>query len=303
MGIIAEGMEWLALGEAPVTVVEEAKEQMQKASDQTSKAGWKLVLAEAYIATCKPTEALDSASEALATFKGAGLKDLELKAVIVVAKADVMKQEWDDAIAAYTTALDHCVTLGAFGEQAAVFVALAEAYLKQMKDPYMAARSALSAVQVYGDLDDKKGMVKSLLVAADAHLLYDPEAALKVAKDGVAACEEVGDIQSKAEMLKLVAAAKAQIGTSQQAESAGSFAARGDSHIPYKWPKVPQQEGECPPDAFIVQDYAPPEKSKHDKLKTKGPNFTKRSFKWTMGRHQTDGAWFRQELHYQPPKN
>merc|ERR1712060_449826 len=97
-----------------------------------------------------------------------------------------------------------------------------------------------------------------------------------------------GDIKSKAAMLKLVAAAKAQIGTSQQAESASSFAARGDSHIPYKWPKVPQQEGECPPDPFIVLDYAPPDKSRMDKLKGKGPNFTKKSFKWTLGRHATD---------------
>merc|ERR1712060_517524 len=111
----------------------------------------------------------------------------------------------------------------------------AKAYLMQMKDPYMAARSALSAVQVFDELGDKKGSAQALLVAGEAHLLYDPEAALKVAKDGVSVCDEIGDIKMKAEMAKIVTAAKAHI-------------ARGDTHISYKWPRVAQQVGEAAPD-------------------------------------------------------
>merc|ERR1712061_871350 len=101
-------------------------------------------------------------------------------------------------------------------------------------------------------------------------------------------------------MGKISAAAQSHIATVQNADLATSVAARGDSHIPHKWPKVPQQVGEAMPDPFVVTDYVAPEKS--DKKKGKGPNFTKRAFKWTLGRHQTDGAWFRQELHFMAPK-
>jgi len=73
--------------------------------------------------------------------------------------------------------------------------------LMQMKDPYMAARSALSAVQIFGDLDDKKGMVEALAVAAEAHLIYDPESALKIAKDGMSASDEIGDVNEVAKRL------------------------------------------------------------------------------------------------------
>merc|ERR1711972_1237841 len=254
------------------------------------KGAWKLVAAEAYLGKGKASEALSSASEALAIFKESGLKAAEVQAACSVASANLAKQDCEDAIAAVTRALDLTVEVGDYKGQASMFVKLAKAYLMQMKDPYMAARSALSAVQVYDELGDKKGSAQALLVAGEAHLLYDPEAALKVAKDGMTCCDEIGDIKMKAEMAKIVAAAKAHIATMQSADIATSFAARGDSHISYKWPKVAQQVGEAAPE------------KKDSKAKGKGPNFTKRSFKWTMGRHQTDGAWFRQELQFMAPK-
>jgi len=300
MAVIEEGLAWLEEGEGADAVLEEAMAAMQKSSG-SMKGAWKLVAAEAYLGKGKASEGLSSASEALAIFKESGLKAAEVQAACSVASANLAKQDWEDAIAAVTRALDLTVEVGDYKGQATMFVKLAKAYLMQMKDPYMAARSALSAVQVFDELGDKKGSAQALLVAGEAHLLYDPEAALKVAKDGVTVCDEIGDIKMKAEMAKIVAAAKAHIATMQSADIATSFAARGDSHISYKWPKVAQQVGEAAPDPFMVTDYVAPEK-KDSKAKGKGPNFTKRSFKWTMGRHQTDGAWFRQELQFMPPK-
>jgi len=302
MEIIEQGKSWLEEGEGPDAVLEEATAQL-KSADKKGKAAWLLVTAEAYLAKAKPDDALDAASEATALFKELGLKAPEAAGACAIASAHLAKQSWDDAIAATTRALDLCTDAGDLKGEAVMYVKLARAYLQQMMDPYVGARSALMAVQIFSELGDKQGEAAALQTCAEAYLLYDPEEALKVSKEAIAACELAGDFKGKAAVQQTVQAARSQLATMQNADQAGAFAARGDGHVNYKWPRYAQQRGYASPDPFAVEEYvAPTNKNEKHGAKAKTPNFMRRAFKWTAGHHQTDGAWYRQEFHFHPPR-
>lgn len=305
MDAIEEGLGWLAEGEAPEAVAEEAMAQVSSASDQGTKAAWLVVAAEAYVAAGKAADGIEPASEAVTMFKNMGAKTAESAASCSLASAQLAAMNWDEAVPATTAAIDISQEVGDITSTAGMFLKLAKGYLAQMKDPYVAARSALSAVEIYRQLGDSKGMAEGLQAAAEGYLLYDPEEALKVCKDAISAYDAAGDYKSKGACQQtLMAACRAQIAISQQATAAVSMVARGDGHVPYKWPKYAQQRGYAAPDPFIVEEYTGPASKgvKEADKKKGGPRFTRRAFKWTTGHHATDGAWYRQELHFVPPR-
>jgi len=302
MELVEQGRAWLGAGEGPDAVLEEAAGQLEAAPDKRSRAAWLLVAAEAQLAKARPEEALDAASEATAIFKELGLKAAEASGACSIANALLAKQSWNDAIAATTRALDLCTDTGDMKGEAVMYVKLARAYLQQMQDPYVGARSALMAVQIFSELGDKQGEAAALQTCAEAYLLYDPEEALKVGKEAIAACEVAGDHRGKAAVQQTVAAARAQLATMQNADQAGAFAARGDGHVTYKWPRYAQQRGYQAPDPFAVEEYVPPPSNKEKPGGKKSATFMRRAFKWTSGYHQTDSAWYRQELHFHPPR-
>jgi tetratricopeptide (TPR) repeat protein len=298
---IEQGLGWLEDGEAPDAVAEEAMSQVSSASDKGTKAAWLVVAAEAYAAGGKAAEGIEPASEAVEMFKDLGAKTAESKAACSLASVQLAAMNWDEAVPCTTAAIDVSQEVGDIASTAAMFLKLAKGYLAQMRDPYVAARSALSAVEIYRQLGDNKGMAESLQTAAEGYLLYDPEEAMKVCKEAVSAFDTCCDFKSKVACQQLQTACRAQIAVSQQATAAASTVARGDNVVPYKWPKYAQQRGYPTPDPYIVEEYTGPVKPTGAAEK-KQARFQRRSFKWTRGTHATDGAWYRQELHFVPPR-
>lgn len=306
LDLINQGRGWLQEGEAPDAVLEEAETNVQVASDGKARGAWLLVMAEAQLVACRPARALEQAAEAAGAFKqegGAEARACEAAALCALVDAQLATQNCDDAIAGAARAAELFRKVEDRKGEASAFLRLARAYLMQMKDPYTAASAALAAAQAFSDLGDKQGAASAQHIAAQAQLLYDPEQALKVAKDAASGLEDAGDYSGRALVLETVSAAKAQIATMQHADQATSLSSRGDSHVPHKWPQYQQQRGERPEDPFATSAYmaaasAPPiAEKKADKANT----FMRKSFKWTDGRHATDGAWFRQELRFIPP--
>lgn len=305
MDLIGQGRGWLQDGEAPEAVAEEALAQVEATSEKLAKGAWLIVAAEALCAAGKPDEALDPAGEALAMFKDQpGQKAVESAAACTFAEAHLAAMNWDDAISAATTAIDTSQEVGDLSATGHMFLQLAKAYLAQMKDPYVAARSALSAVEIFRTQGDQDGVGQGLQLAAEGYLLYDPEEALKSLKEASQAFDQCGNFKRKGEAQKLMVAARAHIGTIQQAIQATSMVSRGDGNVPYKWPRYAQQRGYANPDPYVVEDYAGPGDlgGFGAGRPSKKISFMRRAFKWTTGRHATDGAWYRQELHFVPPR-
>ena len=77
------------------------------------------------------------------------------------------------------------------------------------------------------EVGDRGGEAAALELAARAHLLYDPEQALTAAKEALA-------LRSSAAVEATLAAAKAQLATSQRAEQARALSCRGQSATAYR---------------------------------------------------------------------
>jgi len=312
--ILQQGRGWLQEGEAPEAVVEEAAQLLGGAGSDTVRAAWLLVIAEAQLKACCAAEAIEAASESFALFKTSGAsKACAAAAASALADANILKQDFDDAITAASAAANLYARLGDAEGEAAMHLKFASAYLMQMKDPYTAARAALSAAQMFQEQGDKRSLAEALQTAAQAQMLYDPEQALKAAKDALSACGDPRAASLKGEVSRTVAAVKTQIALEQNADMAGAMSSRGDQHITHKWPKVPQQQGEMPADPFAVKAYIAASQgaitntlTRHEQAmgetkEKRGTMFMRKAFKWTEGRHATDEAWFRQELRYLPP--
>lgn len=306
LALIQQGRSWLQEGEGPQAVAAEAEELVSAAGgDRRARAAWQLVLAEARLAGGQAAAAAEAATGAAAAFQQAGEKECEVAALAVLVDALLAKGDSEDAVAAAARAGDVCRSMRDSKGEAAASLQFAKAHLQQTTDPYAAACAAMASSRLFVDLGDKRGSAEALHVAARAHLLYDPEHALKVAKDAAAAYEEVRDYRGKAAAAQLAAAAKVQIATAQHAEQATSMTARGDAYVKHKWPRYEQQRGWRPEDPCAYSGYAfqgEQAQAHHaeDKVKTKSL-FMRKAFKWTDGRHATDAAWFRQELRFLPP--
>jgi len=301
--IVRQGRCWLEEGECPHAVLEEVAEKLKGADDQAERAAWLLVSAEASLAACLVDPSLEAAAEAAAVFKAAREKECEAAAMSVLLELHLAKQHWEDAIATASAAAEMSKQLQDTKGQATNWLKMARAQLMQMRDPYEAARVALSAAQLFSEVDDKSGSAEALQLAAEAQLLYDPEQALKVAKEAVAGSGNAGDFRGQAAAHQVVTAAKTHIATIQRADQATSMAARGDDYAKHKWPRYAQQRGEKPMDPFATGEYmgiAQPLPAEKKKLSEKH-NFSRKNFKWNDGRHATDGAWYRQELRFLPP--
>jgi len=314
MEIIQQGRRWLYEdGEGPEAVLEETAEQLKAATDKASQAAWTLVSAEALLAKGAAAESLEKASHARAVFSQLGLKICEAAAAFVVADVLLFQQDGQAAAAAASAAVEACQAAGDAKGEASMLLQLARAHLTSMQDPYSAAKAAISSCLRFRSVGDSQGEVAALEVAARAHLLYDPEQALKAAKEASALCDSTGNFKAKASVAQTLAAAKAQIATAQHADQAQSFSCRGDKSVQFKWPKVVQQNGPAAPDLFVVQDNAStsvelaeqraPDRGNISSGHAHKPavNFMRKAFKWTAPRHATDEAWYRQELVYLPP--
>uniref|UniRef100_A0A7S2Q6R6 Uncharacterized protein n=1 Tax=Zooxanthella nutricula TaxID=1333877 RepID=A0A7S2Q6R6_9DINO len=308
---IEQGRGWLAEGEAPEAVVEEARANMQAASDGVVRGRWQLVAAEAHLAGCQPAEALQEASGAAAALQQAGDARAEAAALGTLVDAQLASQKWDDAIATAARAAELLRGLEDSKGHASALLKSSRAQLMQMADPYEAARAALAAAQASVDSGDTLGSAKAMHVAAQAQLLFDPEQALHVAKNAASKCDEAGDYREKACVLQTVGAAKAQIATMQRATHATSMSGRGDTSTPHQWPQYEQQRGERSWDVFAhgaseANDaeaaLARASAAEKTKLTKTNATFMRKSFKWSDPRHNTDDAWFRQELRYIEPK-
>mmetsp|Transcript_93360 Transcript_93360/g.166028 ORF Transcript_93360/g.166028 Transcript_93360/m.166028 type:complete len:325 (-) Transcript_93360:115-1089(-) len=316
MDLILQGKGWLQDGEPPSAVLEETDEQLKAATQNQSKAAWKVVAAEALLMQGCIAEALELGAEALAQFKQLHLRDCEIAAYSVVIDALITKQDMG-AVETASNAAAVCRQASDGKGEATMLLKLAEAHLATMQDPYAAAKSAISSCLLFRSVNDVQGDADALEVAARAHLLYDPEQSLQAAKEALTLCQQAGHFKAKARVEKTLAAAKAQIAISQQAAQAQSQSSRGDRAVQHKWPKVPQQRGLPVPDAFAVQARESEEtgtrlalqKEGAQKVQTAsaspvdkpGANFMRKAFKWTSGAHKTDEAWYRQELVYLPP--
>lgn len=302
MEIITQGKGWLQEGESAVAVVEEAKELIKAASDKKTEAAWLVVAAEALILTGAVEEALDLAAQAMATFVQLSLRACEVAAALAVASAHVLRQDWDDAIGALMQALAASHDSGDRATEAEVTLKLAKAYLMQMKDPFTAAEAAVTSTKLFKAVGNKIGEAEAFKAAAEAHLLYDPAQALKAAKQAAALADESGNPKVRAFVAPVLAAAKAQVALSQHAALAQSQSGRGDMYVAHKWPCYAQQRGARVPDLFVVNEYRTSAPGSATTAKANAASFTRRSFKWTSGRHATDEAWYRQELRLVQPR-
>eukprot|EP00933_Yihiella_yeosuensis_P072204 TRINITY_DN80530_c0_g1_i1.p1 TRINITY_DN80530_c0_g1~~TRINITY_DN80530_c0_g1_i1.p1 ORF type:complete len:327 (-),score=95.55 TRINITY_DN80530_c0_g1_i1:52-1032(-) len=316
MELIQQGRGWLQDGEGPDAVLEETASQIKATSDKTEQTAWKLVAAEAYLERGAAAEALENASEALAHFKHIGSRDCEAAAASIVADIHLFNQDGPAAAAAASAGADACQRARDSKGEAAMLLKLATANLIAMEDPHSAANAAISSCLLFRSVGDSTGEVAALEAVARAHLLYDPESALKAAKEASAVCDANSNFKAKASIAPIIAAAKAQIATEQHADQAHSFSCRGDKGVKHKWPVVLQQRGMRAPDLFAVEETLQkrandlsvsetrPSTGNIDKgTTTKAPvTYMRKSFKWTLGQHATDEAWYRQELVYLPPK-
>eukprot|EP00930_Biecheleria_cincta_P007035 TRINITY_DN108176_c0_g1_i1.p1 TRINITY_DN108176_c0_g1~~TRINITY_DN108176_c0_g1_i1.p1 ORF type:complete len:330 (-),score=102.74 TRINITY_DN108176_c0_g1_i1:24-1013(-) len=320
MEVILQGRSWLQEGEPPSAVLQETDEQLKAASDNTSRASWQVVAAEASLAKGDPEAALQAAAEALARFKQLNMVECQTAASSVVIDALAMKQDGPGAVEAAEDALGVCRGAGDLPGQAAMQLKLAKAHLASMQDPYSSAQAAIASCLLFRQVGDSQGDIAALEVAATAHLLYDPEQALKAVKEALAVCQVSGSFKAKASVERVFAAAKSQIATSQHAEQAKAMSCRGDKTPQHKWPKVPQQRGRAALDPFSSQELsdgtfvsagsqlAVKEMStsriamKMSDGEKKAPvTFMRKPFKWVSASHKTDEAWYRQELTYLPP--
>lgn len=310
MDLIQQGRGWLQDGEGPDAVLQETAEQLQATTDAQSRAAWMLVSAEAFLAKGLPEEALDKASQALGQFRILGLVACEAEAASVLSDVHLFKQDASSAAAVASSAAELLRSSGDGLGEARLLLKVAEAHLLSMEDPYTAARNAISACLLFRSVSDSQGEILSLEATARAHLLYDPEQALKAAKEALSICDSSGHFKVKPKVVQTLAAAKAQIATAQHANQAMSFSSRGDRGAQYKWPKTAQQMGPAAVDIFAVEEVPRPGtgelavQTPGEKLPavSKPPmSFMRKPFKWTVGKHATDEAWYRQELVYIPP--
>ncbi|CAE7381481.1 ODC1 [Symbiodinium sp. CCMP2592] len=227
----------------------------------------------------------------------------------------VLKQDGAAAADAAESAAAACREADDVAGEAAMLLRKSEALLAAMQDPYTAAETAISACLLFRRAGDACGDASALEAAARAHLLYDPEQAIKAAKEALAIASAAGDISALPRIERSMIAAKAQVATAQQAEQAKALSCRGQAAPAYKWPKVLQLRAPAAPDVFAMQERPRAEGGSQLALRgaSTGPAgaakidtkpavaFTRKPFKWNPGYHKTDEAWYRQELTYLPP--
>lgn len=319
MDLIQQGIGWLKEGEAPEAVIEEALEQHEAATEKGARAAWLVVAAEARVATAEADDAADAASQAVAIFREMGQKACEAMAASALSSALAMKQDWEGAVAACSRELAAYKELGNKRSEAQATLKLAKARISLMKDPFEAAQTALAATKLFRAVGDRAGELAALQAITEAHLSYDPEKALEAAKDAATLCDELCDLKAKPLVQRSLAAAKAQIAVSQNAQQAQSLSSRGDQYMPHKWPKSLQQRGARAPDLSAKQymqedrrEVSRVTQSQGNGVKTvemggkampvRSTTFARKSFKWTAPHHPTDEAWYRQELRLLAPK-
>lgn len=309
MELLVEGRQWLKEGEPPQAVLQEVNEQLQAASSDPAKAAWKLLGAEANLAAGDAEKAVPMASEALVLFKKLGNHQAEMDATSALVSA-LMSKDPGAAADVASAAAGVCRDSGDVEGEASMLLYKAKASLASMEDPYAAAEAAIASCLLYRQAGNTTGDAAALEAVARAHLLYDPEQSLKAAKEALAA-GSAGDVTALPGIEQLVAAAKVQVATAQNAEQAKYLSCRGQSGAAYKWPKVPQLRGPPAQDVFALQQEPSPQlamelKESHGGISAGAKDkaaisYSRKAFKWTKGNHKTDEAWFRQELTYLPP--
>lgn len=292
-----QGRTWLQEGEPPTAVLQETEDLLQTAADNRSKAAWKLVAAEAHLRVGDAVEAIQSASQAMVLFEQLKLREEQMAASAALIDALVLKQDGAAAADAAESAAAACREADDVAGEAAMLLRKSEALLAAMQ------------------AGDARGDASALEAAARAHLLYDPEQAIKAAKEALAIASAAGDISALPRIERSMIAAKAQVATAQQAEQAKALSCRGQAAPAYKWPKVLQLRAPAAPDVFAMQER--PRAEGGSQLAVRGASagpvgaakidtkpavaFTRKPFKWNPGYHKTDEAWYRQELTYLPP--
>ncbi|CAJ1395315.1 unnamed protein product [Effrenium voratum] len=197
-----------------------------------SKAGWKLVAAEALLVQGSAEKAVTQASEALVLFQQQKSHDGEMAATNVLVDGLMTK---DPAAAGELadSAAGMCRDQGDLSGEAAMLLRKAQALLASMQDPYCAAEAGIASCLLFRQVGDSGGEAAALEAAARAHLLYDPEQALQAAKEALALCS-AADTAALPRVERTMAAAKAQLATAQQAEQAKSLSCRGQSAPSFK---------------------------------------------------------------------